>query len=358
MNPDIIFLNGRFLSQTITGVQRFALEIVKALDCSDIPKEWDVVLLSPKDILYKPALKNIRIEISGRFTGQLWEQFDLPRLTRRSLLINLCNTAPLAKTRQIITIHDGAVFRYPFSFSRSFRIWYKFLQTILTRSSRKIITVSNFSKNEIIDIFKIDPTKIEIVYEGKEHILSVLPDNSILDKFDLNERPFLLSVSSLNPNKNFNAVIEAFKDLSGFNINLVITGTLNKKIFRWQENSFPENVKYLGYVTDNELRALYENAALFVFPSFYEGFGLPPLEAMSCGCPVIMSKCASLPEVGGNAVLYCDPNDPLDIAQKIKTIVVDRGVQDNLRNLGLQRIKSFSWEFAVAKIYNILQNCF
>ena len=148
----------------------------------------------------------------------------------------------------------------------------------------------------------------------------------------------------MNPNKNFNAIIHALDYIEFKDFLLVIAGGLNFKIFNSFRLIYSEYVRYIGYVSDEELKALYINASGFVYPSLYEGFGFPPLEAMTCGCPVIVSKAASLPEVCGDAALFCDPNNPKDISSKIESIITDQKLYNELKRKGLERSNRFSWE--------------
>lgn len=344
-----IYINARFLTQNITGVQRYATELVKSfdtlLDKGIInAEEYSFTLIAPRGSKKSIDLKHISIKSVGRLNGHFWEQLILPLYTHSALLINLCNTGPLFKRNQIVTIHDAAVFAKPEAYSKVFKIWYRFLLTGLGLISKKIGTDSSFSKNEIIKYCKVKEKKINIIYGGKEHLFLVSSEPSILKKHGLDERPFLLTVSSINSNKNFKSIMNAIKILGKTDYDIVIAGGTNHKIFNQDQFELPSTVKYLGYITDSELKTLYENATCFVFPSFYEGFGLPPLEAMACGCPVIVSNNASLPEVCGDAALYCNPHSPEDVANKIRILMNDGALRQSLQQKGLERAKQFTWE--------------
>lgn len=357
-----IYINGRFLTQKITGVQRVAHEIINALDQlieeGEIDKsQYTFTLISPaKGVLFRPTYKNIAVKYAGLFTGHLWEQLELPFLVKNNLLVCLCNAAPIIKTRQIVIIHDAAVFGFPQAFSVAFRSWYKIMLKALGKRAKQIITVSEFSKQELKKYCRINEMNIKIIREGKEHFVTVTPDYSILDKYHLNKDSFILAVSSMNPNKNFQAVFKAIQLLKGKKIEVVIAGGTNPKIFSSNFNAFEENVKYVGYVSDNELKALYETAACFIYPSLYEGFGLPPLEAMTCGCPVIVSEAASLPEVCGEAALYCDPLNPSDIADKIMMLMSDNVLREELRGKGYRRSEQFSWKECARQAFNVAKD--
>ncbi len=175
--------------------------------------------------------------------------------------------------------------------------------------ARTVATVSKFSADELLTLVGGRAQGIELIYGAGEHVLRVTPDTSILSRFGLEPRRYVLAVGSRTPNKNLTAVLKASELLTDLGYKFVAAGGSNSRVFNGVTLN-DESLVLPGYVTDGELRALYENAACFVFPSFYEGFGLPPLEAMHCGCPVVASSRASLPEVCGQAALFCDPTDP------------------------------------------------
>lgn len=355
-----IFINGRFLTQTITGVQRYAIEVLKSLDLL-ISKGvinsnyYQFVLLIQDKTKHKLHLKNIGIRRVGKLKGQLWEQLELPFFSSGSLLLNLCNTAPILKSKQILTIHDAAASANKKNYSFSFRTWYQFLHNILPFRTKRIITVSNFSKNELIKYYPINRKKIDVVYLGIEHMNSIEDDDRILNKFELLDSHYILAVSSVNPNKNFKGIIEALKYIKGEGIQIVLVGHKDNPIYKDTHIPSSTKIKFVGYVTDEELKALYQHAGCFIFPSFYEGFGLPPLEAMSNGCPVIASNRASLPEILGDSVLYCDPENPKDIAKKIEMILNNHELREKYQRQGLEKVKQYSWEKCGFELFELIK---
>lgn len=355
-----IYINARFLTQPVTGVQRYAIELVRALDrlidCGAIDKtKYSFLLLAPRNTQNEPGLTHIPFRHAGRLKGHLWEQFELPFYAQDGLLVNLCNTGPLRHSSQVAVIHDAAVFAYPQAFSVAFRTWYRILLPRLGKAARKVITVSSFAKKELVDYYGIPADKIHVVYPGKEQIYNVSPDCSILHKSNLVGRNYILAVSSIDPRKNFGAVVKAMELVAGNDYEFVVAGGANPKVFNAPGAPLPDTVRHLGYVSDGELRALYEHAACFVFPSFYEGFGLPPLEAMACGCPVIVSSAASLPEVCGDAALYCDPGCPADIAAKIGQLMADQELRLTLRRKGLANAQRFSYNDSAREIFKVME---
>jgi glycosyltransferase involved in cell wall biosynthesis len=358
----IICINGRFLTQPLTGVQRYATEVLKALDnlidARKInPDKYSFILLIPKNAKNIPNLKYIETKKIGILKGHLWEQFELPIYSRNKLLICLCNTGSLFKKKQVLTIHDAAVFATPSSYSFVFRRLYKLLLPLISKRAKKVITVSNFSKKELKYYCNIDDSKIEVIYEGVDHIHSLRSDEAILQKYNLGNIPFLLAVGSmLNPNKNINSIIKAVSCIKANQFELVIAGRSDPKIFTQNKLSDTMQVKVIEGINDSELKALYGKAILFIFPSLYEGFGIPPLEAMACNCPVIASNAASLPEICGEAAYYVDPHDTEDIAKGIKAFSTDKTLRNKFIKKGKEQIKQYTWEkTALELIKNISQ---
>jgi glycosyltransferase involved in cell wall biosynthesis len=356
-----VSVNARFLTQSTTGVQRYAQELVKALDglidrgLVDIEKT-PFLLVAPQDVKYELGLRHIPLRRVGRFRGHLWEQLELPYYTRGSLLVCLASTGPLFRHQQMVAIHDATVFASPQTFSFAFRTWYKLLQPSVGKVAKRVITCSSFSKKELRTRCRIAEDKIRVIGGGAEHISAVASDEAILRKHELKRKGFVLAVSShLAPNKNFHSIARASELLGDTRLEVVIVGGSNAKVSSPLPTPLPANVKYIGYVSDGELRALYENAACFVFPSFYEGFGIPPLEAMACGCPVIVSAAASLPEVCEDAALYCDPHSPKDIADKIWQLTNDTRSQTELRQRGIERARHFSWGKSARELAAVIE---
>jgi glycosyltransferase involved in cell wall biosynthesis len=294
------------------------------------------------------------LERAGGGGGQRWEQLSLPRLAREEPLINLCNTAPLLRENQLVVVHDAATLANPQNFSLAFRSWYRLMLGTLTRRTRVLASVSRFSANELTRFFGVRSRGVEVIGEGGEHILREPADNSVIEKFNLTRRRFVLALGSASPNKNLAAIVKAMHLLDDPDLLLVAAGGGNSRVFTQARVSDPRLVA-TGYVTDAQVRALYEHAACFAFPSFYEGFGLPPLEAMCCGCPVVVSDRASMPEVCGDAALYCDPADPTTIATQLRRVLGSAAAREDLRAAGRERAAVFTWDKAALHFSDLVR---
>lgn len=345
----MIVVNARFLTQPISGVQRYAIEI-----CLELKKlNTDILFIAPHNILHHAIANELDVKVIGSLKGHLWEQIELPLYLKKHgnpLMLNLCNTAPVFYANKIITIHDLAFERFPQTFSWKFRYAYQFTIPRIARSSKYILTDSFFSKKEISSLYSIDEEKIEVVHCANSAFFREMENTS-------NEQ-FILAVSSLNYQKNFLALVRAFNKLSDKTIKLLLVGAINKNFAAHsllEEIESNENIQFVGRVGDDELVKLYSNAQCFVYPSLYEGFGIPPLEAQACGCPCVVSNAASLPEVCGDSVVYCDPYSVDDIANKISMVLSSKALQDDLRTKGFENIKRFSWEKSARQIIQIIE---
>ncbi len=357
-----VYINGRFLTKPIIGVQRYASELLKALDRilendKSISQKYQFVCLIPAETSPDslPEWKNIQIQRCGRLHGNLWEQIELPFFSRKGLLIDLCNIGPIFHFNQMVVFHDASVFAVPAAYSSAFQIKYRVIFWILARTARQILTDSQFSRNELAHYLKINKNKIIAISAGCEHILNDAPNLSILKDERLADKSFLLTVGSSSPHKNVANLVKAMEKVSDQTIRLVIAGGSFSKVFKSMKALQSSRIIHLGYVTDAELRALYSQAIGFVFPSIYEGFGFPPLEAMTCGCPVICSNKSSLPEVCGDAALYFDPLNVQEITNQINQLINDSLLQNSLKQKGLERVKQYTWKKSANQFWEILQ---
>lgn len=336
------YINGRFLTQRITGVQRYAREMTLALDQllqEKTSNHNEYTILAPKNVIDRLPCKHVQFKVCGHLSGHLWEQIELPYYAKDGYLLNFCNCAPLIKKNQAVTIHDAAIAAFPSAYSWKFRLWYRIMYAVLCKRLDTFFTVSNFSRNELNKYFGIPKEKIYVTYNGIEHLLDIQPDNSILEKIP---KDYVLAVSSQNPTKNFKLVLKVADQLP--DINFVIAGGSNSKVFNEKGKQVFKNVKYIGYVNDQELIALYLHARVFVYPSLYEGFGIPPLEAMYFGCPVVVSNIPPLREICGTAALYCDPYDQGDSLRKNVMYFFDgQNIRNKFFALGKKQTQRYQW---------------
>ncbi|MDR2011216.1 MAG: glycosyltransferase family 4 protein [Bacteroidales bacterium] len=347
----MIIINSRFLTQSVTGVQRYAIELslrLKQLDPS-------IEFVCPGNVVQHDIFEQLNAKITGKRTGHLWEQIDLPQYLKKQgnpLLLNLCNTAPICYKNKTVTIHDVAFNVYPKTYSKSFLYLYKFLIPNIIKTSGHIFTVSNFSKQEIIRFYKVSEEKISVVYNAVNDSFKPVYDP------DLRNIKYLLAVSSLNHRKNLTAILQAFNIISAKNkdIQLYLIGDLETKSFTKIDISeylqHPQ-IKILGRVPDSELIKYYSNAKGFLYPSLYEGFGIPPLEAQNCACPVLVSNAGSLPEIFRDSALFCDPFSIDSIAANMLKLL-DDNVCELLKAKNKQNITRFSWKQSAMDIFNSL----
>lgn len=300
---------------------------------------------------------HIPIERLGFLKGHAWEQMELPAHCREDVLLSLCNSGPIGHAAQLVVLHDASVKATSSSYNRSYRMWHSFLMSTLMRRVRVIASVSEFSASELMRYFPGRRKRpIEIVYESGEHILNAASRSDVLTRLGLVGQHYVLAVGSRTPNKNFSAIVSAASLLSEMNVKIVAVGGVNRRIFSMTTLSSP-NLILAGYVNDGELRSLYENAQCFVFPSLYEGFGLPPLEAMHCGCPTLVSNRSAMPEICGPASLYCEPDDPTDIARQLRRVLSSEALRSEMREAGFARTKSFTWRKAAERLDCLIAAC-
>ncbi len=346
-------INGRYLTQGMTGVQRFATEIVAAADALAARGEWPILRVLHPPGARDAGLRALRAEAVGARSGQAWEQIDLPRALRGEVLVNLGNTAPLLlSARQAVVIHDAGAFDTPESYSLAFRTWYRLMQRRLARSGAMILTVSEFSRARIRAALGVDAG---VIPEGGEHVLRTPADGAILAKHGLEPTRFALVVGNPAAHKNLAALTAAAETLGRHGLTLAVAGAADPAVFRAGGGVAAESARLLGRVSDAELRALYENALCLIFPSRYEGFGLPPLEAMVCGCPVLAAHAGAVPEVCGEAALWFDPAQPATLQGAVTRLVGEDGLRDGMIRAGRERAQRFTWERAARTLLALIE---
>ncbi len=272
--------------------------------------------------------------------GQLWEQFALPieaRRKRTPLLINPANLAPLAFPRNLVHIFDAAALREPTWYSSLYASYQRRLLPQIARRAEAVVTGSEFSKNELVELLGVRREKVHVIAGGVDSRFSPLADVGQARTALSLSAPYVLCVASRTARKNLGSLEPAARLLAAGGIELVVAGG-DRPQFR--EQAAAGSVRFLGYVDERFLPGLYAGAIAFVLPSLHEGFGLTALEAMASGLPTVLSSAGALPETGGSAALYADPQDPLAIADQICAAIGNK----ELAAAGAARAAQFSWE--------------
>ncbi|WP_122209519.1 glycosyltransferase family 1 protein [Pseudomonas viridiflava] len=342
----MIVINSRFLTQDVSGVQRYAEQICTALR----KLRNDLMFVAPHGIRLHESAKALNVQCIGQNKGHLWEQIDLPLYLRRQknpLLISISSTGPMFYRNQIATHHDINYVRFPQSYTRLFRLAYRTITPILLSRVRTLVTSSSFSRGEISQFYGFPENKVLIVP-------AAVNDSFRPRVLHTGGPRYLLAVSSPAAHKNFNRMIQAFlslRDHTDLQLHIVgaTTGIFADPNLQRLACRDPR-IRFLGRLSDAELIEQYQGATAFVFPSLYEGFGIPPLEAQACGCPVVAANAASIPEVLQASALYFDPLDVSHMAAAMHRVLVDAPLRDALRLHGLNNVKRFSWELSAQRL--------
>lgn len=340
-----IYINGKFLKQRITGVQRFAYEITKIL----LKNFKNYYIVVPKNCHFdKIEFPKEQIIFIGSGNINYWEQVCLPYFLKEQknpLLLCLTGLGPFFYKNKILTIHDLSFWEHPDWFSYKYFIPYRLLTPISAKYSLKILTVSNFSKKVIVEKLKKKDYEIDVVYNGVNNCKCFIKSQE--------KKKYILSVGSVEPRKNIERLIRSFVKWNNSEYQLLIIGG-NHKSFRKVNAIASDNIKFLGYVSEEALHAYYSEAELFVYPSLYEGFGIPPLEAMIHGTPVITSNTTSLPEVCSDSVIYVDPKSEDSFINAFEQLAKNKKLQNELILKGFENVKRFSWHKSALKVNQII----
>jgi glycosyltransferase involved in cell wall biosynthesis len=303
---------------------------------------------------------------------RLWEQIRLPWQARRdrlSLLHCPAQTAPLWKpVPTVVTIHDLIPIRFDEGWParRVDRLRRNIARSM--RDAAAIITVSDYSRQDLLAEFpEAGKQTIERIYWAPETSSRPLPDDAPIrqacERYGVRPRRFLFALGAEAPRKNTEGLLRAFalaSEDSRFDLELLVGGLQRRALERWQAlaNGLParQGIRLFGYLPDEDMTALYNAALAFVFPSHYEGFGLPLLDAMACGCPVLASRRTSVPEIAGDACLYFDPERPEDMAASMTRIATESALQEHLRQAGLRRVAQFDWQRTATQVHGLFRN--
>ncbi|MFG1342086.1 glycosyltransferase family 4 protein [Xanthobacter autotrophicus] len=350
-----IFINGRFLGRPVTGVERFAGMLLREIDgrADHDRHNWQVV--APRSVARPAWLKHLAFTQVGRLGGHGWEQTELAWAARNGTLVSLCNSGPVLHPRQLVVIHDALVYRYPENFAPRYVKTHQFLGRLLARRAR-LGTVSAFSQRELCEVLHLPDEAICIIPNAADHGAAITPDPTILHRLGLEGCSFLLFVGSPAQNKNLAAAVRAFLSLAPTDAKLVITGDAAKVFAGSGLGTLPDQVMTTGRLTDEEVWALYGGARALVFPSLYEGFGIPPLEAMSLGCPVLAADIPPVREVCADAALYFDPNAIADIAGAMRAALSGELDVEAMRPAGESQARLFSWHASADRLIEAIDH--
>jgi glycosyltransferase involved in cell wall biosynthesis/GT2 family glycosyltransferase len=344
MNGSPFFaVNGRFLTQPVTGVQRYAWNVCAAINASLSGLEAHAPIIAPLSAP-DPGFSAMPLVGTGPLSGQLWEQSVLPARWQARLL-NLGNLGPIVKADQVICIHDANIFVEPESYGMSFRLVYSTLQRVLAKRAARIATVSAESARQIARYLPVQATDIVVLPNGHEHALAWDPASARIGPSALSGadgRGFVLALGSRARHKNLQLLINIAPEIAAMGLDVVIAGG-GADIFTEEVLPSLPNVKMIGHVTDHDLAYLMDRAVCLAFPSWTEGFGLPIVEAMARGCPVISSDRASMPEVCGDAALMAPPDNPAAWIRHLRRLVASPELRRDLIARGRQQIGLFSW---------------
>ncbi|MGC9048931.1 MAG: glycosyltransferase family 4 protein [Patescibacteria group bacterium] len=352
-----------------TGVEWYSYYLIQELKKISLKKEDNFILYSPNKLIGDLGIlpPKWQAKILKWPLKYLWTQIRLSWemiFNRPDLLFIPSHALPIfCRTKTVITLHDLGFERLPKAYPFWQRIYTRFVYKWAVNHASKIITISEFTKKELIDLYKADRQKIEVIYLGYDKSIFQLIDNEkkidqILEKYKI-KGSYILYVGRLEKKKNIKNLLQAFIILQNLSPHLQLV-LIGQPGFGYKEirnyKSKVKNVIELNYVGHQDLPYLYARAECFVYPSLCEGFGLPILEAMACGCPVVASAVSSIPEIGGEAVLYFRPENSEEIAKAILKIIKDRELREELKQRGLERVKKYSWQKCAEETLSVITN--
>jgi glycosyltransferase involved in cell wall biosynthesis len=336
----LIVLNRRAATRpTITGVERFTDEVIGRL----------IALGPDRYVVAQP-----RPRMRSRLPAQAWEQVALPARAARlraAVVFSPANLAPLAWPRNVVVMHDAAVLREPEAYSWVYRAWHTRTGLASARRAVAVITVSEFSRRELIELAGLDPARLTVIPGGVDARFAPNADPAPVARRLGLDRPYVLTIATDDRRKNVEKLAPVAAALATEGIDMVWAG--DRRPY-FAAAAATAGVRSLGYVEDADLPGLYAGARAFVLPSRYEGFGLTCLEAMACGTPVVAANRAALPETCGDAALLVNPDDGAALTQAVHIALTSAAARTALRAAGLRRAAQFSWDRTAASAHALL----
>ncbi|PNU04772.1 glycosyltransferase family 4 protein [Novosphingobium guangzhouense] len=353
-----IYFNGKFYGSGLNGVHRVADRLIRECDrlLSQLPPELrpPAYLLAPKDADWIPPLHSIERRDYAR-TGQVWEQVVLPWAARNGILVNLANLAPVMHPNKITMIHDAQFLFTDCGYPLRQRIGYRWLTPLLGRSSRVTLTVSEFSRRMLDQYAIARADRTWVIANGADHILDTQGSADLRQSLGLAEGRYAVMFGSRKAYKNNATPFAAFASGAMEHTRLVVIGPDRASLLA-AGLSPPPGTVFAGRPGDAQLKGLLAGALAILFPSRTEGFGLPPLEAMLCGCPVIASPAGAIPEVCGDAVLYAGTDDPAQWTSALERLRSDPGLRADKIAQGRRQAAAFTWNAAGARLMAVIEH--
>jgi glycosyltransferase involved in cell wall biosynthesis len=367
-----------------TGVEEYTLNLLENLFKADRRDQYVLFLNSfsaPKvDLSRFEKYPNVSLKftrIPNKILNFLFWYFRWPKIDKIAggadavFLPNIVFSAVGRRAKLVVAFHDLSFERFPEKFSFKRRVWHWFVgPRRLAQRADRIIAVSESTKNDLVEIYQINPSKIKVVYSACGLGFRPISRNSpqlikVKEKYGLPYN-FILFLGTIEPRKNIVGIVRAYNQLRALKnektdkYKLVIAGHSGWKqesiLKEIADSPFRGDILVIGYVDDADKPALYNLSGVFVYPSFFEGFGFPPLEAMSCGVPVVTSNNSSFPEVVGKGGMMADPDRPDEIFQAVKNILLDKNLREDLVGKGLEQARKFDWQKTAREVLEIMQN--
>ncbi len=352
-----LFLNGKFYAGATNGVHRVADRLIRELDAlaarGERPAGWDMRLLLPARPNWAPALEHVAAVPQRAGHTQAWEQAVLPLAARTGALACFANLAPSFHPRKLTMVHDAQFRLSPDSYPAKLRLGYRLLIPRGARSSRLVATVSDYARDSLATFGIAARTATVVIHNGADHIVETAADPRVLTAHGLTPGGYAVLFGSGARYKNVGVVFDAFARTPPAGIRLVVIGPTRAALAAAGLRA-PDDAAFVGGIDDAALRALYEDALCLLYPSRTEGFGLPPVEAMTCGCPVVAAPAGAIPEVCRDAVLYAGMDDAGDWSRAVAALAADPTLRRAKIAAGRARAADFTWRAAGVRLAEAL----
>ncbi len=356
-------VNGAFLHREPYPEGRVASEYLRAFQLLKKQPRYadllaDIEILLAEQPFGEAAGLTARYIQAGKLPRPIWHQITLPFMVKDRLLINFCNIGPVFSSNAVVFIHDANVYESSHSYSKAYVIYTRMLNAIMGRKYKRIYTPSHYAAKALMKRGVGNDKTIRTIYNGVDHVTRPSADTAILAKHGLKKNAYVLGLSNSYKHKNMGVLMDVFdrQNHPDININmpLVLFGPDVKETFQDEGIQASDQIVFTGRISDGERRALYENAMCFAYPSKHEGFGLPPVEAMFAGCPVVTTRYASIPEICGEAVVYANAEDSKDWSNAISAFWQSESLRSQYVDLGKAQASQYTWERAAQTLLDDL----